>query len=320
MRLYEHPDFDQAIVGAARHFQRPGLTEQLIEKDYYVTEALRPIQARYADRVIFKGGTSLSKGWDLIRRFSEDIDLFVNPVAFQPILGTNAINRELKVLRDTVLAMPGLTLLPSESKTVGGMGRSDYYHYVPRFEGLTGVASRILLETGTSSGSEPTEFRPIMSFVAKFLQETGFSLEAEDETCFELSILHFRRTFVEKMFAIHAKVEILKESKTPIGSYARHYYDLACLAATPEVRSMLQSPEYDAIKANYEAISLSSFAKNYRRPDDFRFANSDALFPSSTLSQELEAAYVAQCAILCFDSYPGWSEVLGTFEDLRHLL
>ena len=68
----------------------------IIEKDYYVNEVLRVISATAGDRVIFKGGTSLSKRWGLIQRFSEDIDIFLDPLAFQPPLGKNGIDRELK--------------------------------------------------------------------------------------------------------------------------------------------------------------------------------------------------------------------------------
>ena len=63
MRLYEHPDFEQAIIRAAVHFRSRGLREAIIEKDYFVTEALRIIEQEAGPRIIFKGGTSLSKGW-----------------------------------------------------------------------------------------------------------------------------------------------------------------------------------------------------------------------------------------------------------------
>ena len=84
MKLYEHPDFEQAILRAAEHFRGRGLRPAVIEKDYYVTEALRIISVTAGDKVIFKGGTSLSKGWNLIQRFSEDIDIFLDPLAFKP--------------------------------------------------------------------------------------------------------------------------------------------------------------------------------------------------------------------------------------------
>ena len=70
-----------------------------------------------------------------------------------------------------------------------------------------------------------------------------------------MQLLHFRRTFVEKLFAIHAKVELFKREGRPLGGYARHYYDLAQLADRPEVEQMLRSDEYWAIKADYDAIS-----------------------------------------------------------------
>ncbi len=97
VRLFEHPDFDQAVLRAAEHFRGQGLRPAIIEKDYYVTETLRIIAATAGDKVIFKGGTSLSKGWNLIQRFSEDIDLFLDPRAFQPALGRNAVIENSKL-------------------------------------------------------------------------------------------------------------------------------------------------------------------------------------------------------------------------------
>lgn len=118
MRLFEHPDFEQAILQAAEHFRERKLRPAIIEKDYYVTEALRVIAATSGDKIIFKGGTSLAKGWNLIQRFSEDIDIFLDPIAFQPTLGKNAIDRELKKLRDAVGQHPALSFVEAESHTI----------------------------------------------------------------------------------------------------------------------------------------------------------------------------------------------------------
>ena len=117
MKLFEHPDFEQAILRATEHFQNRGLRSAIIEKDYYVTEALRLIAIAAPDTIIFKGGTRLAKGWNLIQRFSEDIDIFLDPLAFKPRLGKNAIDRKLKKLRDTVGAHAALTFVADESKT-----------------------------------------------------------------------------------------------------------------------------------------------------------------------------------------------------------
>jgi hypothetical protein len=127
MRLFEHPDFEQAVLQAAAHFRDQGLRPAIIEKDYYVTETLRVIAATAGGKIIFKGGTSLSKGWNLIQRFSEDIDIFLDAEAFDAALGKRAIDRELRRLRDAIGAHPGLTLMPGEGQSIGGFGRSDAF-------------------------------------------------------------------------------------------------------------------------------------------------------------------------------------------------
>jgi hypothetical protein len=320
MKLFEHPDFEQAILQAVEHFREQGLRPAIIEKDYYVTEALRIIGAKIGDKAIFKGGTSLSKGWNLIRRFSEDIDLFLDPLAFLPPLGTNAIDRELKRLRDAVGAHPALSFVAKESQTIGGFGRNDRFSYEQRFGGAGEVRNRVLLDAGTASGREPIAVVELSSYLGRFLRERGLSLGADDEGAFPMRLLHFRRTFVEKMFAIHGKVELLKRDGQPLGSYARHYYDLSQLAARPEVLAMLRSAEYAGIKEDYDRISRADFDHSYFHPAGMRFAKSDALFPPAELAAVLNPQYVAQCRLLCYGPYPRWDEVQAQFEDLRELL
>lgn len=59
VKLFEHPEFEQAMVRAAGRF---GVNEQFVEKDYYVTDILRIVAERLGEEAMFKGGTSLSKG------------------------------------------------------------------------------------------------------------------------------------------------------------------------------------------------------------------------------------------------------------------
>lgn len=311
MKLFEHPDFEQAILQAERHFKNVGLRAAIIEKDYYVTEALRLVSA-LGDKVIFKGGTSLSKGWNLINRFSEDIDIF-----YATDLSGRPLDRELKGLRDIVAEHPALTHLSDESQTIGGFGRNDRFEYRQIFGGAGEVANRVLLEAGTASGRQPTEIRELRSYLAQFLQETGVSLGTEDESPFPMRLLHFRRTFVEKLFAIHGKIELMKSKGQPLGSYARHYYDLYQLSQRPEVTAMLASPEYAEIKEDYDRISREHFAKSYFFPEGMSFAKSEALFPSAMLAATIEKEYEAQCKLLCYGAYPSWADVRARFEELK---
>ncbi len=320
MRLSEHPDFEQAILQAAEHFRGQGLRPAIIEKDYYVTETLRLVAQAGGDKIIFKGGTSLLKGWGLIQRFSEDIDIFLDPLGFEPPLRKNAIKRDLTKLRESARGHPALTYLPAERETIGGFGRKDYFAYAQRFGGPGEVAPRVLLEAGTASGREPTSVVELHSYLGQFLRDRGVSLGAEDEGVFPMRLLHFRRTFVEKMFAIHSKVELLKTNGQPLGTYARHYYDLFQLAAQQEVLALLKSAEYNAIKADYDRVSREHFPKSYFYPDEMRFANSDALFPPPNIASTIAAEYESQCRVLCYGPYPSWQEAASRFLELRELL
>jgi hypothetical protein len=218
MKLFEHPDFEQAVIRAAEHFRTRGLRESIIEKDYFVTEALRLLEETAGGLIIFKGGTSLSKGWGLIERFSEDVDIFLDPAAFTPPLGKRAIDRELKKLSESVEKHPALTFLKNESQTIGGFGRYDRFEYQQRFAGTGDIRNRVFVEIGTASGREPTERIRLQSYIGQYLAEAGITLGADDEGPFEMRLLHFRRTFVEKLFAIHAKVDAFKRTGIPIGS------------------------------------------------------------------------------------------------------
>jgi hypothetical protein len=320
MRLCEHPDFAQAILRAAEHWRSRGLRPAVIEKDYYVTESLRELAWAAGEHVVFKGGTSLAKGWGLIERFSEDIDLFLDPLSYTPPLGAKRIDRGLGQLRDAVRRVPGLVHDPGASRSFKALGRADCFVYRQRFGAIGDVKNTVLLEAGIASGRQPTEERELDSLVAAFLRASGITLGTLDEHPFRMRLLHFRRTFVEKLFAIHGKVVRLERDRVPLGSYARHYYDLYQLAGTDEVRAMLRSAEYRAIQRDYDAISRRHFPRDYACPDEMDFSTSHALFPPGDLRERLGADYDRQCRQLCYGTPPKWNDVLARFEELRPLL
>lgn len=265
MNLFEHEEFEQAMLRAAQRF---AVSEQFVEKDYYVTEILRIAAKRLSEKVMFKGGTSLSKGWGLISRFSEDIDLFVNGDAFDPPPGVNKMDRILKELSETVAEHPALTWL-DEGATIGGFGREDYFQYDSHFAQLPGIRPVVRLEPGIQSGTFPTQSLPVTSIVGQYLLEEGRGDLADDLMGFDMTLLHFRRTFVEKLFALHGKVVRLIAEGHPIGRHARHYSDLYALSGESEVRSMLDSDEYGEIRRDYDKTSRNSryFARAYRPPE-----------------------------------------------------
>lgn len=213
-----------------------------------------------------------------------------------------------------------MTFRKDESQTIGGFGRNDRFEYQQRFAGTGDIRNRVFVEIGTASGREPTERIRLQSYVGQYLAETGVTLGADDEGPFEMRLLHFRRTFVEKLFAIHAKVDAFKRLGVPIGGYARHYYDLYCLAGQPEVQQMLNSDEYSTIKSDYDQISRANFPKGYVPPPGMSFAQSDALYPSGELEAAMAMEYESQCRVLCFGRFPNWNELRQRLDSIRHLV
>ena len=96
----EQDIFKDAIIATAQHF---GIREVYIEKDYWVTWILKNLaQSAFKNETIFKGGTSLSKAFGCIDRFSEDIDL--------AIIINNVLNREYSI-RPLSIEEPRLSML-----------------------------------------------------------------------------------------------------------------------------------------------------------------------------------------------------------------
>jgi hypothetical protein len=135
-----------------------------------------------------------------------------------------------------------------------------------------------------------------------------------------MNLLHFRRTFVEKLFAIHGKVERLEQDGVPLGRDVRHYADLYVLAGRPEVIAMLESEEYEAIRLDYDEKSRTYFPNSYRPPPDLCFASSNALFLRDELRARIEPGYEEECQRLFFRPHPGFGEVLQRFAEIRDLL
>lgn len=321
MRLCQSEDFYDAIKAAEDYFDRPGLTAQFIEKDYYVTESLRFIEDKYPNMFIFKGGTSLSKGWALIERFSEDIDLFLKRDLPDRKISKNQVDKIFKEIETELLNDAALGFSKFNVTSDKGVRRDVILSYKQNFSGNEAIANRVRLEMGTRSGTHPTDSIQLSSYLAQFLRENKETLGAIDEAPFNMNLLHFRRTFVEKMFAIHSAVMKYKNDNILLGSNTRHYYDLFCLAQKPEIKLMLQQEEYQLIKQDCDSISKSQFENNYCPPDDLNFSKSEALFPTEELRKIISTEYNKQCSILCYQKkYPKWDEVESCFEELRNFL
>ncbi len=217
-----------------------GLLPHLLEKDIWVVWSLRHVFAGpYANHLVFKGGTSLSKAYGVIRRFSEDVDLTYDiraiahdlvgdadaPLpasASQEKKWTKAIRTRLSEWVDAEI-VPRLKLdleqhgLPA---TVRSEGDKVFIDYAPLATGTGYVAPAVMLEFGARSTGEPSEPRAIHCDAATHLQGVEFPTATP-------KVMRAERTFWEKSTAIHvfcAQGEFRGGDR-----FARHWHDVTRL-------------------------------------------------------------------------------------------
>lgn len=218
-----------------------GLPAQVIEKDFWVTAILQTVfTLPVAKQLVFKGGTSLSKGWKLIERFSEDIDIAVDPI----ILGVpegDLTKKQIKKLRKTssLFVLEQLTPMICEELQREGLhsfitvdaqpnGEGDntypeprqiYLHYKSVFDkALTYLRPDVVLEVSARSLIEPTEAIQIKSILGEHLPV----LPLTD------SVIHTAipaKTFLEKVFLLHELFSVPRHGMIAEHK-SRHLYDL----------------------------------------------------------------------------------------------
>ncbi|WP_417197930.1 nucleotidyl transferase AbiEii/AbiGii toxin family protein [Bizionia sp.] len=222
-----------------RIFTQAGVKANLpafaVEKDWWVTEMLRIVfSLPYAEAFVFKGGTSLSKGYDLINRFSEDIDLAIDRAYFdmEGELSRSQIKKLRKksakfisteLLADIAQAIKN-SKLPISSIGVEPFEDSDtdplriYVIYEPLTRQSEYIEPRVLLEISCRSLREPCEDVPIRSIVDREFESADFA-----NPTFDVRTVEPQRTFLEKIFLLH---EEWQKENIRVDRLSRHLYDL----------------------------------------------------------------------------------------------
>lgn len=311
--LFETDYFRDIINTAA--LDNSILNPGIVEKDYFVTEALRMIHLEFGSVVVFKGGTSLSKGWNLINRFSEDIDLYV-----EPLDSDDETLERFRQIADCVGRFPGFTGR-SGRKDTGCSSWTEEFSYASKMPTLGGIRPVVLLEAGIQSADQPTETRALTSIISHSLNLRNAYQETQDRNGFPMRLLHFRRTFVEKLFTLHSRVERSIRQNRDLGRDARHYYDLAMLINQPETQTMLVSQEYSNICKEYRSLTAKFYPGQVKfLPDGMNLQKSSAFFPNDALLGMLMSAYVREAETLCYGPYPAFDDVLNAFAGIREFL
>lgn len=213
MYLHEEDYFKYIIATVS---EKSGLSDVIVEKDYYVTLILKEL-IKHNNEIVFKGGTSLSKAFHLIDRFSEDID-----ITFKDHIGENKRKKlkynVIKQVSDK-LKMPIINWKQTESD-------KDYNQYKFSYETVlnnnTGIAPSIILETALMSSASPVETKEIDNYIFSYLKDSEFELLEKAELLpFAMNVQSLERTLIDKMFALCDYYLLNK----PIRN-SRHLYDI----------------------------------------------------------------------------------------------
>lgn len=232
-------DFKDLITLTAKDMN---ILEVYIEKDYWVCYILKNLsESEYLENIVFKGGTSLSKAYGLIERFSEDIDLQL--INFEG--GDSKKKNFIKKIESKI--SEGLNLLdnhPRESKS--GNIRKTIYSYKKLIEesNFFQGSQELVLEINSMSTPEPYEKREIRTYISEFLEKTNKEYIKEfDLESFYVNVLDKKRTFVEKIFAV---MDFSFESNyiEELSNKIRHIYDLYILFNDKEVNEFFNSNEF----------------------------------------------------------------------------
>lgn len=203
-------------------------TTQMVEKDTIQSMILSGISQSDLP-FVFKGGTSLSKAYGLIDRFSEDIDLSMNR---KPTEG------EKKQTKNLILSLAeDLGLILTNPEDI--QSRYSYNKYVFRYESFfSEIPLELIIETSFYQDVYPAETHDVYSFVGRFCEKNGIALPIPfNEAKISMQVQSLERTFIDKVFAVcDYRIQNMMDRDS------RHLYDIAKLLPEVEI-----TPELDAL-------------------------------------------------------------------------
>lgn len=292
-----------------------GLPVQAIEKDWWVTTVLEALfLLPFATHLSFKGGTSLSKCWHLIERFSEDIDIAIDRefLGFGGVLSKTQISDKLRrascsfvrnEMKDMVkeqLSSMGLdnsqfSVLVNETPVSTTDPEIIEVHYKSLFALDPYIQNRVLIELSGRSMSEPIETVEIKTMVAAAYPNMSFA-----DKGFLVRAVSSKRTFLEKAFLLHEEFH-KTGALVRVERMSRHLYDLEKFMKTPIVGDALSDPFlYTSIMEHRQIfIGLKDFDYTSLKPDTIDFV------PPFPIQKKWEEDYVKlQNAMIYGESLP----------------
>lgn len=305
--LHNHKQFPELIRIVA---EQKGIDPALVEKDYWIMHSLYGLQ-KLGLTFELKGGTSLSKGFKIIDRFSEDIDIHIDPPASRNIrTGRNQdkpahvksrndfydwlANTKIKI--DGIDAVERDTAFDSEKLFSGGI-RLRYRSFTTPVDDLK---DGILLEAGFDVVA-PNTAKDISSWM---YDHAADKVEIIDNRAKGVACYDPGYTFVEKLQTISTKYRQRQKDKQFPPNFMRHYYDVYSLLDRPEVQAFIGTDDYVAHKD-----------RRFRSLDNKNIAKNEGFILSDPETRKTYAATYAKTSALYYGSKPTFDQILERIKE-----
>ena len=240
--LHQDPELFKDLLQASS--ERLSIPTYLVEKDYYISMILKALSLSvYKAQIVFKGGTSLSKAYQLIDRFSEDVDFAV--------ISEGMSGNQVKTLLSHLIKE--VTAVLSEDKdfvdvSKGSKYRKQAFTYTSQLDG-TGFANpipaRVIVEISAFANPFPHEKRLIEPLISTLLKEQGMIdfMKKYDLESFELNVLSLKQTLCEKLVSL-IRFSMSADPITALSSKIRHFYDIEALLCREDLLRYIEGPSF----------------------------------------------------------------------------
>jgi len=300
--------FSDTLRATSQHLD---IKLEFVEKDYWITLVLhRLAKSEYVDESVFKGGTSLSKGYNLIDRFSEDVDI--------AIINDNGKNgNEVRTMIRTIekaitadlseLQMDGVT-------SKGSRFRKSVFEYVSTDK--SNLNNKLIVEINSFANPFPYQRLTIKSFAFDFLMQSGNEnyIEKYDLQSFEVNVLSKEQTLLEKTVSL-IRFSFEENAIESIIKKIRHFYDLYFLMNNPECAEFVAS---NSFKSQFETI-LHHDRKLFEEPAGWQskpITESPLFYDFSTIWEIIKTKYQTELSALAYRKIPNEETVAKSFIEL----
>lgn len=300
--------FGQTILAAS---QSTGINEIFVEKDYWITLLLsRLSKSEYASQTVFKGGTSLSKGYGLINRFSEDVDI---AIIDQKEKSGNVIKTIIRTVEKEMTA--GLNEIVVENTTSkGSRYRKSVFEYDTTIQ--KNPSNRLMLEVNSFANPYPFQAMSIKSFIYDFLINTDNKklVDKFELLPFNINVLSKEQTLLEKLVSL-IRFSFDENTSAALGAKIRHFYDLHFLFNDADCNGFVKSKEFkprvnDILEHDKNMFDIPKAWSTKKLNDSPLITGFDKLW------NELKGTYTQELSALAFSPIPDEKDIAISFKEL----